>query len=157
MPSPRGQTRHCLGGHPALHRRLYGLVQPLRTTIRDRSALPTQIRNGSRTYQWDIRDKALQDYYATQTHRFRARPVTPSPAATAGINFANEKYPSNSPNESTQLDMARSRPIPISCHQFCQHHMTPRSRPKGPLTTLYRRRLPQPVAQYIPIMLTESR
>lgn len=58
---------------------------------------PAQVHHGTWTHQWAIRDKALQHYYAKHPHRFRTRPVTPSPAETVGINLPNEKAPTQQP------------------------------------------------------------
>jgi transposase InsO family protein len=52
---------------------------------------PAQVGDGTWEQVWEVRDKALQDYYQAHPGRFRGRPRTPTPADTVGINLPNEK------------------------------------------------------------------
>lgn len=47
---------------------------------------PSEVGDGTWKQKWDIREQALQAYYAKHSGRFKSRPVTPSPANTVGIN-----------------------------------------------------------------------
>lgn len=51
---------------------------------------PRQVHDGSWQQAWDRRDQALQRYFQQHPERFHARPVTPTPAGTVGINLPNE-------------------------------------------------------------------
>lgn len=48
---------------------------------------PAQVADGSWEHTWANREKALQDYYTRNPHRFRTRPNTPKPADLVGINI----------------------------------------------------------------------
>lgn len=52
---------------------------------------PAQVHDGTWRDVWQTRDEALQRYFETHPERFRARPRTPTPADTVGINLPNEK------------------------------------------------------------------
>lgn len=52
---------------------------------------PAQVHDGSWRQAWRTRDEALQHYFEAHPERFRARPTTPTPAGTVGINLPNEK------------------------------------------------------------------
>ncbi len=52
---------------------------------------PSQVHDGTWEQVWQTRDSALQSYYQTHPERFRARPSTPTPASTVGINLPNKK------------------------------------------------------------------
>lgn len=52
---------------------------------------PSQVHDGSWRETWHTRDTALQTYFQAHPERFRARPSTPTPAGTVGINLPNEK------------------------------------------------------------------
>lgn len=52
---------------------------------------PSQVHDGTWREAWEIRDAALQRYFEAHPERFRARPSTPTPARTVGINLPNEK------------------------------------------------------------------
>ena len=52
---------------------------------------PAQVHDGSWAQAWQARDHALQRYFAAHPERFRARPRTPTPAGTVGINLPNDK------------------------------------------------------------------
>jgi transposase InsO family protein len=52
---------------------------------------PAQVHDGSWREAWHTRDNALQRYFEAHPERFRARPKTPTPAGTVGINLPNEK------------------------------------------------------------------
>lgn len=52
---------------------------------------PSQVHDGTWGTVWQTRDDALQHYYQAHPERFRARPTTPTPAGTVGINLPNEK------------------------------------------------------------------
>ena len=54
---------------------------------------PAQVGDGTWRQVWRIRDAALQAYYQLHPGRFRARPVTPSPAGHVGINLPKEHKP----------------------------------------------------------------
>ena len=51
---------------------------------------PAQVHDGSWQEVWQTRDDALQRYFETHPGRFRARPRTPTPAGTVGINLPKE-------------------------------------------------------------------
>jgi transposase InsO family protein len=48
---------------------------------------PQQVHDGSWKHAHRIRDRALQHYHQKHPERFRARPRTPTPAGTVGINI----------------------------------------------------------------------
>jgi putative transposase len=48
---------------------------------------PQQVHDGSWQHAHRIRDRALQHYHQKHPERFRARPTTPAPAGTVGINI----------------------------------------------------------------------
>lgn len=52
---------------------------------------PSQVGDGTWREVWKTRDTALQSYFEAHPERFRARPRTPTPAGTVGINLPNEK------------------------------------------------------------------
>ncbi|MCE7483770.1 IS3 family transposase, partial [Microbacterium profundi] len=52
---------------------------------------PSQVHDGSWREAWQTREHALQRYFEAHPERFRARPSTPTPAGTVGINLPNEK------------------------------------------------------------------
>lgn len=52
---------------------------------------PADVHDGSWEQIWEVRDTALQRYFEDHPARFRARPTTPTPADTVGINLPNEK------------------------------------------------------------------
>lgn len=52
---------------------------------------PAQVHDGTWRDTWSTRDAALQRYFDQHPERFRARPRTPTPAHTVGINLPNEK------------------------------------------------------------------
>lgn len=52
---------------------------------------PAQVHDGTWTQAWEARDAALQHYFHAHPERFHARPRTPTPAGTVGINLPNEK------------------------------------------------------------------
>ena len=52
---------------------------------------PRQVHDGTWQQAWKRRDDALQRYFEQHPERFHARPVTPTPASTVGINLPNEK------------------------------------------------------------------
>ncbi|WP_371931381.1 integrase core domain-containing protein [Glutamicibacter sp. MNS18] len=52
---------------------------------------PAQVHDGSWEQGWVGREQALQEYYRKHPARFRARPVTPSPAGIVGINLPSVK------------------------------------------------------------------
>lgn len=52
---------------------------------------PSQVHDGSWREAWQTREHALQRYFQAHPERFRARPSTPTPAGTVGINLPNEK------------------------------------------------------------------
>ena len=52
---------------------------------------PAQVHDGTWRQAWQTRDHALQRYFDAHPERFRARPKTPAPADTVGINLPNEK------------------------------------------------------------------
>lgn len=52
---------------------------------------PSQVHDGSWRAAWQQRETALQRYFEAHPERFRARPRTPKPAGTVGINLPNEK------------------------------------------------------------------
>lgn len=56
---------------------------------------PAQVHDGSWAETWTTRDNALQRYFETHPERFRARPSTPTPAGTVGINLPTEKPQTN--------------------------------------------------------------
>jgi len=51
---------------------------------------PQQIHDGTWKHAHGIRDHSLQHYHQQHPERFRARPTTPSPAGTVGINMLKE-------------------------------------------------------------------
>lgn len=51
---------------------------------------PSQVHDGSWREAWQQRETALQRYFEAHPERFRARPRTPTPAGTVGINLPNE-------------------------------------------------------------------
>lgn len=57
---------------------------------------PNQVHDGTWRQTWDVRDKALQAYYAKHPERFHTKPRTPRPAETVGIN--NKNHQPNQPN-----------------------------------------------------------
>lgn len=56
---------------------------------------PAQVHDGSWQQAWLQRDAALQRYFQAHPERFRARPSTPTPAGTVGINLPNTKPQNN--------------------------------------------------------------
>ena len=48
---------------------------------------PEQVHDGTWQQAWEQRERALQRYFHEHPERFHARPRTPSPAATVGINM----------------------------------------------------------------------
>jgi transposase InsO family protein len=52
---------------------------------------PSQVHDGTWQQAWQTRDAALQRYFRAHPERFRARPSTPTPAGTVGINLPNTK------------------------------------------------------------------
>lgn len=52
---------------------------------------PAQVHDGTWRQTWQTRQTALQRYFRAHPERFRARPSTPTPADTVGINLPNEK------------------------------------------------------------------
>lgn len=48
---------------------------------------PAQVHDGTWKKAWARRDEALHRYYQAHPERFRARPATPTPAGTVGINL----------------------------------------------------------------------
>ena len=54
---------------------------------------PAQVADGSWKQVWQTRNHALQRYYVKHPGRFRAQPVTPSPAGHVGINLPKELTP----------------------------------------------------------------
>lgn len=52
---------------------------------------PVQVHSGSWRDAWQTRETALQRYFQAHPERFSARPRTPTPAGTVGINLPNEK------------------------------------------------------------------
>jgi transposase InsO family protein len=48
---------------------------------------PRQVGDGTWRHTWNIRDKALQQYYERHPQRFRKKPQTPAPSDTVGINL----------------------------------------------------------------------
>lgn len=52
---------------------------------------PAQVGDGTWKQVWRTRDRALQHYYQQHPERFRARPSTPTPSETVGINLPSEK------------------------------------------------------------------
>lgn len=52
---------------------------------------PAQVGDGSWRQAWETRNTALQRYFEAHPERFRARPATPTPAGTVGINLPHEK------------------------------------------------------------------
>lgn len=52
---------------------------------------PSQVGDGTWHKAWKIRETALQSYFEAHPERFRARPRTPTPAGTVGINLPNER------------------------------------------------------------------
>ena len=57
---------------------------------------PQQVHDGSWRHAHRVRDQALQHYHQKHPERFRARPTTPAPAGTVGINIP-EKTVTNQP------------------------------------------------------------
>lgn len=54
---------------------------------------PGQVHDGTWTRVWETRDTALQHYFEAHPERFHARPRTPEPADTVGINLPkNEQH-----------------------------------------------------------------
>jgi len=51
---------------------------------------PQQVHDGTWRHAHRIRDHALQRYHRQHPERFRARPTTPAPAGTVGINIPKE-------------------------------------------------------------------
>lgn len=51
---------------------------------------PKQVHDGTWQQAWDKRDQALQNYFDEHPERFHARPRTPAPATTVGINLPNQ-------------------------------------------------------------------
>ena len=54
---------------------------------------PGQVHDGTWEQAWRTRQDALQRYFDRHPERFRARPHTPTPAATVGINLPKEQEP----------------------------------------------------------------
>lgn len=52
---------------------------------------PAQVHHGTWREIWQTRDHALQRYFEAHPERFSARPKTPTPPGTVGINLPNEK------------------------------------------------------------------
>ena len=52
---------------------------------------PAQVHDGTWEHTWQTRDQALQRYFTEHPERFHARPKTPTPNHTVGINLPNEK------------------------------------------------------------------
>lgn len=52
---------------------------------------PAQVHDGIWRQSWTRRDRALQRYFDEHPERFHARPRTPSPAATVGINLPDQQ------------------------------------------------------------------
>jgi len=52
---------------------------------------PDQVHDGSWRATWAIRDNALQRYYQAHPERFHAKPTTPAPADTVGINLPKKE------------------------------------------------------------------
>lgn len=52
---------------------------------------PADVHDGTWRNAWKTRDAALQRYFEKHPERFHARPRTPTPAETVGINLPNEK------------------------------------------------------------------
>lgn len=48
---------------------------------------PADVHDGTWRNAWTTRDTALQAYFTAHPERFRARPRTPTPATTVGINL----------------------------------------------------------------------
>ncbi|WP_370688400.1 transposase [Cryobacterium sp. SO1] len=51
---------------------------------------PQQVHDGTWRHVHRIRDRALQRYHRKHPERFRARPTTPTPTNTVGINIRKE-------------------------------------------------------------------
>lgn len=56
---------------------------------------PAQVHDGSWRQAWHTREKALQSYYEAHPERFHARPTTPAPTTTVGINLPEQKPTNN--------------------------------------------------------------
>jgi transposase InsO family protein len=54
---------------------------------------PSQVGDGTWQDVWQIRDQALRKYHQQHPERFRATPVTPTPADHVGINLPKEHQP----------------------------------------------------------------
>ncbi len=52
---------------------------------------PGQVHDGTWHDAWETRDATLQRYFEAHPERFRARPATPAPEDTVGINLPNKK------------------------------------------------------------------
>ena len=52
---------------------------------------PDEVHDGSWRERWQQRDRAQQAYYDAHPERFRARPSTPTPAGTVGINLPKDE------------------------------------------------------------------
>lgn len=52
---------------------------------------PTQVHDGSWQQVWEHREHALQRYFDEHPERFHARPRTPAPATTVGINLPTQQ------------------------------------------------------------------
>jgi transposase InsO family protein len=52
---------------------------------------PAQVHDGTWRAAWQTRETTLQRYFQAHPERFRARPRTPAPANTVGINLPNEQ------------------------------------------------------------------
>lgn len=51
---------------------------------------PDEVHDGTWRKRWEQRDRAHQAYYDAHPERFRARPNTPAPADTVGINLPKD-------------------------------------------------------------------
>ena len=52
---------------------------------------PGQVHDGTWQQAWEQREQALQRYFEDHPERFHARPRTPTPAGTVGINLPNQQ------------------------------------------------------------------
>ncbi len=52
---------------------------------------PAEVADGTWEAKWEVRDRAMQDYYTAHPERFHARPTTPAPANLVAINHQVKK------------------------------------------------------------------